>query len=406
MTTRLLAADLTGLHDPTLPAVPTLLTEPATVLAPLLADAAGRLGPVTPRQVSWTPGRRLVVRYDVAVRWPHGESTEMLVATTGAVPQGCARVEAGDVSVGVWRVPDDPWLPGLAPISAHAEMNRLLDALGLAAGEPTTRLVAYRPGRRAVLRVHRADTTLYVKVVRPDEAAALHHRHRLLHPAAPVPQSLGYDPALGLVVLQALDGELLRTALRGSGPLPDPATLAAVLDRLPAAGAEMGSSGWGAARFVPLLAALRPHWGDRLADLTTEIGEVEHGLGDPLVSVHGDFHEAQLLVTGGDVVGLLDVDTFGTGRRIDDLATMVGHLAALALGAPHRRTVERYALRLLDHFDRLVDPVALRYGVAAVLLGLATGPFRVCEPAWRQRTDQRLELAARWVESARRVAGT
>ena len=406
MTAPTRAADLTGLDDATLPAVPALLTEPAAVLAPLLADAAGDLRSVTPRQVSWTPGRRLVVRYDATVRWPEGETTEMLVATTGAVPDGCARVEAGEVSVGVWRVPDDPWLPGLAPISAPGEMHRLLDTLGLPAGELASRLVAYRPGRRAVLRVQRAGTTLYVKVVRPDEAEALHERHRLLHPAAPVPQSLGYDPALGLVVLQALDGELLRTALRGNGPLPDGPTLLAVLDRLPAPAAGMSASGWGADRFRPLLAALRPRWAGELADLTAEIAQAERALPDPLVAVHGDFHEAQLLVAGGDVVGLLDVDTFGAGRRVDDLATMVGHLAALALGAPHRQAVERYALRLLGHFDRQVDPVALRYGVAAVLLGLATGPFRVCETAWRHRTDERIELAKRWAESARRVAGT
>ena len=402
MTTPRPAADLTGLQDTALPAVPALLTAPATVLAPLFAG--GELRAVTPRQVSWVPGRRLLVRYDATVRGPGGESTEMLVATTGAVPEGCARVEAGEVSVGVWRVPDDPWLPGLAPISAPEEMHRLLDTLALPPGELTSRLVAYRPGRRAVLRLERAGSTLYVKVVRPGEAHALHERHRLLHPAVPVPQSLGYDPALGLVVLQALDGELLRAALRGRELLPEPATLLAVLDALPAPAAGMSAHGWGAARFQALLAAIRPSWAGELADLTAELDQAERALADPLVPVHGDFHEAQLLVAGGDVVGLLDVDTFGIGRRVDDLATMVGHLTTLALGAPHRQAVHGYALRLLDDFDRLVDPVALRYGVAAVLLGLATGPFRVCEPAWQQRTDQRIELAARWVESARRAA--
>jgi hypothetical protein len=34
--------------------------------------------------------------------------------------------------------------------------------------------------------------------------------------------------------------------------------------------------------------------------------------------------------------------------------------------------------------------------VAAVLLGLATGPFRVQQPDWPARTAARLTLAERW----------
>jgi Ser/Thr protein kinase RdoA (MazF antagonist) len=116
------------------------------------------------------------------------------------------------------------------------------------------------------------------------------------------------------------------------------------------------------------------------------------------VPVHGDLHEAQLLLDGGRIAGLLDVDTFGLGRRVDDLATYLGHLAVLATTMPRARSrVNAHARRLLAGFDRTVDPALLRAAVAAVVLGLATGPFRVLEPGWRAHTGTRLALAEGWL---------
>jgi hypothetical protein len=122
------------------------------------------------------------------------------------------------------------------------------------------------------------------------------------------------------------------------------------------------------------------------------------------VAVQGDFHEAQLLVQRQRICGLLDVDTYGLGHRVDDLATLIGHLAILALTSSRRSSIERYAAGLLAGFDPTVNPVLLRYAVADVMLGLATGPFRVLEPAWPANTDARIALAERWAASARRVA--
>ncbi len=51
-----------------------------------------------------------------------------------------------------------------------------------------------------------------------------------------------------------------------------------------------------------------------------------------------------------------------------------------------------------------MDPADLRYRVAAVVLSLATGPYRVQEPAWEQATRDRLDLAEQWLVSARAVA--
>ena len=121
----------------------------------------------------------------------------------------------------------------------------------------------------------------------------------------------------------------------------------------------------------------------------------------PVVTTHGDLHEAQLLVEGSRVVGVLDVDGAGPGRRVDDLATLLGHLVALGDAVPRRRAaIDRWRGRLQPAFECAVDPVDLRRTTAAALVGLATGPFRVQAPAWRQQVRRRIALAEAWATSA------
>src|SRR5699024_10283018 len=85
----------------------------------------------------------------------------------------------------------------------------------------------------------------------------------------------------------------------------------------------------------------------------TPVRQLRHGLGAleqrmdmrPHDVVHGDFYEAQVFVEDGRVVGLLDIDTVGPGRRADDLACLLAHLSVLAdygnAGRIDRTTQER-----------------------------------------------------------------
>ncbi len=122
-----------------------------------------------------------------------------------------------------------------------------------------------------------------------------------------------------------------------------------------------------------------------------------------LVPVHGDFHSSQILVRRRDVIGLIDVDTAGLGDRTNDLAVLLSHLATVALTTASRTKIERYGRSLIDAFDTLVDPATLRRKVAAAIVGLATGPFRVNSPRWPEQTERRVALAERWLESAAAV---
>ncbi|MHA6796615.1 hypothetical protein ACVGVM_24345 [Pseudonocardia bannensis] len=257
---------------------------------------------------------------------------------------------------------------------------------------------AYRPGRRAVLEVHTRDTRVFLKIVRPGALDALRRRHDLLAGHLPVPPVLAaFDD--GIVVLPALAGTPLRAVLVEGGPLPSPGALDALLDRLPPAVAELPHPGRHApadhlAR-VPHFAAvlgltvpgLRPRV-DRLAADLRAADPGEH----PVGPVHGNFYESQLLVDDGTITGLLDVDTCGRGTRIDEWATLVAHLAVLAgdRARDHGAAVLAFAEARWPRRE-------LSVRVAAALLALATGPFRVQQHAWAAHTERRVEQAQDWL---------
>lgn len=124
--------------------------------------------------------------------------------------------------------------------------------------------------------------------------------------------------------------------------------------------------------------------------------------------VHGDFYEAQVFVENGKVVGLLDIDTVGPGRRSDDLACLLAHLSVLAdygnAGRIDRATQERVeeAIRTWHEvFSDRVDPTEPALRSAGVVLSLATGPHRQQEASWEAATEAIVRVAEEWVSQAR-----
>jgi hypothetical protein len=113
------------------------------------------------------------------------------------------------------------------------------------------------------------------------------------------------------------------------------------------------------------------------------------------------------MVESGRIVGLLDIDGAGAGLRIDDMANLIGHLSVVSRARGWQRA-EQIGAQWIDLLDTRpdVDPVTLRARVAAVVLGLATGSFRVQEDQWPRHTYTRLNLAEAWLGSARRAANS
>lgn len=384
------------------PALRLLLGEGAGALcAATLAPAGGRPTRLRATGTNLRPDGAGTVRYSAQVTWDGGRRThESLVAAVGsAIPPGAVlldeAVDGTRVPVGVWRWPLDPALPALAWAARAPEAGTRLRELGLTDGPVRLRLRSYRPGRRAVVEATTGTGTLFLKVVRPAAVARLVERHAVLGGVVPVPPVLACTDDGG-VVLPGLPGTPMRDLLAGDGAgLPDADTLDALLDGLPAAAGRAATPreriGDHATVLGLVAPELRPRL-DRLVDLLRTADPGEH----PEVPVHGDFYESQLLVDDGSVAGLLDVDTVGRGHRIDDWATLLGHLALQESLLPTPATAVRYRAELEAAALRRWSAGELRPRVAAVLLGLATGPFRVLQRDWRVRTDARISLAERW----------
>jgi len=386
-----------------------LLGPDAAGLLATVAETAGRaVLSWRPRQVNHQPGRSTVVQYRVGMSRATGDATsETFVAATGdRIPaHGAAVFDDGSNQVAVWRWPQDPFLPGLSNALDPEMVGSLLDDLGVDGGTVQLRTRAYRPGRRAVIEATGRQGRLFLKVVRPDRVEALHKRHRSLAPILPVPESLGWSDG-GVLVLTAMPGETLRSALRSSrNPAPRPGAITALLDRLPA---QLGEEPprrdllLSLSHHADVIAATVP---GSLTRLETLLDSLSSGHADdpgPVTAVHGDLYEAQLLVDRGQITGLLDIDTAGAGLRIDDLANFCAHLSVLAQISDRPKQVRRFGASLLAHAETQHARPELRRRIAAAVIGLATGPFRVMEARWAENTARRLDLAAEWLAGADR----
>lgn len=367
------------------------------LLAAALAAAGGQPQRWAIDQIDHQPGVATTVSYTTWVRWPSGAVTkEILGATTGQLPDGAARLSDGDTEVGMWRFPFDPHLPALRDA---CDLNRIEALIGT---RPTRlRLRAHRPGRRAVIEATTPNGPAFLKVVRPDAAAALHDRHRIATAAGcPAPTPLAWA-AEGLVALAGLPGKTLRRHLgRPDAALPHPDGVLAILDTLPPELAERSRGAtWGqqAPHYADVLAGILPCVADRARAVAAEVDHAEPE--GPDAVVHGDFYENQLMVAAGRISGLLDIDTVGTGESVDDLACLLGHLSVLAELWPASAEVIIALGRWLHLRCALAhDPDVLARRAAAVVLSLATGPHRVQERGWETTTVRRVALAEAWLQ--------
>lgn len=139
------------------PSLQVLLGEPAGELwSAVLGPLSGRLRTLTATSVNLRPDGAATVRHTAVVDWAGGRtSREHLAAATGtAIPRGAAVVEGGaggePLTVGLWRWPLDPALPGLAWATSATGVAERLGGLGLDVPTPRLRVRSYRPGRRAV----------------------------------------------------------------------------------------------------------------------------------------------------------------------------------------------------------------------------------------------------------------
>ncbi|HET9441880.1 MAG TPA: hypothetical protein VFO65_01085, partial [Acidimicrobiales bacterium] len=279
------------------------------LLAAVAGSAGGTLRRWRARQVDHRPDRFTMVQYRADVEWPDGTtSTETFAAAGGErMPtEGAAVFADGSTRVAVWRWPCDPSLPGLAEALDARKVASLLDDLGIGGGALQLRARSYRPGRRAVIEATGRRGRLFLKVVPPARAEALHRLHRSLAAGLPVPDSLGWTQS-GVVVLDARPGQTLREVLRTSRQQPPPPeAIVALLDRLPgelANGPARRDLVSAAEHHAAVLGAIIPDARDRLDLVLDRVRTAAGPAPEGVQPVHGDLYEAQLLVDRGRIAG-------------------------------------------------------------------------------------------------------
>lgn len=379
-----------------------LLTSPE--VGPLLEAAVQHAGGTL---VSWTldhvdanPEQSTTATYSALIDWPYGRREELLGVSARASGPSESDNEAeifadGDREVAVWIYPQDPDLPGLAR-AAYAESMAELANTAYLFGRMVTpeelrlRMIGYRPRRRAVVKVSAGEQSAYVKVLRSHLFDDVVKRHQVLAqagvPVAPVLATTEDH----LLVLKALPGEPLARAI--FDPV-EPCTAEGLIDLLDSMPATVSSlerrPPWSdaVAHYARMVSAAVPLLERRLDWLVGMIGQGLASIPPGDEPTHGDFHEGQVHVSGGRVCGLLDTDTIGPGRRADDLACLVAHLSTIQRMNANQEARVHYLIRnWVPVFDRRVDPTELRLRAAAVIISLATGPFRGQEPDWERET--------------------
>lgn len=264
----------------------------------------------------------------------------------------------------IWLHPADPHLPALAATAFAQAAEVLLGRLGIATAGPAE-FVAYRPGRRGVLRVATGGAPIWIKVVRPSRVARIVRAHRACADAGlPVPELLGWSDD-GLLVLGDAMGEPAAQA-----PW-HPHEFAEEVARL---GDAIAQARWTApaGSVVDRLSWYGSHAGDEGRMLAERVSTALSGADDgPRAVIHGDLHFAQLFLTDGRVSGLIDVDTLGVGSKAEDPAAFIAHAIASARlsTAEERGRVLALAEAAAEKWGKL--PAVAPYA-ATHLLGYAT----------------------------------
>ena len=317
----------------------------------------------------------------------------------------------------MWAFPYDPALPALSDAAYGRAVRDKLGGAGKHAVGVAVQPIRYRPRSRAVfhyLALDHGAHTYFGKVMRRSRVRRTRALARGLRTRFPWRRRDALRLALPLdahgrstdaLLFPRLPGASLRDLLITGGSLPSPARVAQLLDRVTAVVGRAAASIDGGPIHDPtaltehaltLLRHLVPDAVPDLARLTDAIREAADDDVAPATLVHGDLYEAQVLVDDEYSLGLVDLDDVGVGDPAFDAANFCAHLVALALSVPPASgRLLAYRTLVRDAFlERLgVSPPAMAWREALALLLLASGPFRVLDPAWPYEVQRRIGAA-------------
>lgn len=363
---------------------------------------AGEVGEVQIARVRWKPGRRLVVHYRARVDGEHHDAVATALAgedlraharrpawaeaarvVNGRSPAVTPLAFDDDVDALVTWLPLDVALPALTAPSD--DLPRRLAEAGIDPGGSEPRLVGYKPGSRAVLRL--GPHVLKGYGSRRQFEAALAGL-RASAGALPAPAFEAALPELRATVQEAVEGSSPPDAVAAAG-------LAAGLARevrgavsgagLPLAPPQQQLAE--ARRHAALACALLPEEEARIERLLRALDASAPRL-TPLAPAHGDFHVDQLLVERG-VPRIVDFDDMCLAPAALDLAT---YAADVVRGRPEDKASLTAVVRpLLAAYGD--EPPGFQWYLATAVLCRCTHAFRVFAPDWPERVEGTLSVA-------------
>jgi ABC-type multidrug transport system fused ATPase/permease subunit len=392
--------------DPALPRLGVLLdTDAVAACLERTLEDRGPVLDVTVNYIRYKPATNAVVDYTVTT--PDGEHRAVLmVAADRDLAKRAARpttAALGDLAGGraparrpvtfdhelgalVQWLPVDIWLPALAEDPAVVATSLGIDTRGAGPAE----LLAYKPRRRAVVRVDGHILKLYADDAdfRAATTALLYGRTLPVDTATPA----GHDVNRRITAQRLLCG----TAV--DDPLATAPAAGAQLRALHTARAPVGTRVLdpvlGAAATARTVAALLPERAAAIERLLGHIAATAPGPGHALC--HGDFHPRQLLRTERGL-SVLDFDEWGVGPPALDLGTYAAH-------ALDRSPANGDTLRArVDRIDRVLDalvagygsaPDSLRWHAAVAVLRRSVFAFRTRPtPSWPEDVEDMVATA-------------
>jgi len=379
-----------------------LLTSPdvGALLTAAVQHAGGTLVTWTLDHIDANPAQSTTATYSAIIDWPYGRREELLgVSARASGPidtDTSAEIFAdGQREVAVWIYPNDPDLPGLARAAFAESMAEVCNAnkvfaVPVTPDQLSLEMIGYRPRRRAVLKVSCGTEVAYAKVLRGRLFDDVITRHLVLAnagvPVAPILATTDDH----MLILRELPGQSLAKAVFDVADPCSAEALISLLDSMPARVNELPRRPpWSDAlgHYSRMVAQAVPSLEPRLEWLIEQIDGGLYSIPQGNEPTHGDFHEGQVHVADGRICGLLDTDTLGPGRRADDLACLIAHLSTIQrMNVAQEARVHQLIRKWVPVFDERVDPTELRLRAAAVIISLATGPFRSQEPDWERET--------------------
>jgi len=313
---------------------------------------------------------------------PDGDRPLAMLRPAGAPPRAFALGDDG--AVGELQPADDRELPAAALLG---DERRLADALRAAVGTiAAPRLIAWRPGRRAVVRVRRGEELLFVKFL---DRKTWRRATATFAALADAPPPLVFAratqllPELCAYVAPAAPGSSLRDHLaRGIAP-PWPlvdAALAALARTTTAP--SMPCHDFAAARdaTVKMLRKAAP-LAPRLLALAERMAACAPPTPGTTGFVHGDLHDKQIFLAER-TAHLIDLEGIGAGDPAFDLANLAEHLRLRAL--QQTGADDGSADALLDRLQTDVDDrLRWRVCVRARLCGVYA-----LRPRWATLTER------------------